>query len=239
MMNALGQNPCLVAAYLFSQCANQPWSIAALPPGSTASYPNPPQQYANLCQCNTVAYDLISACSVCQDHNVIQWVQWIQNCPANLTFTGIYTEVVPSQTSIPSYAYWDPTVLGFFNVTAAHALATEPPKKSDRKKMSIIFGAVFGGLGFLIIVSSLVVVYLIVRRSRRPPPNPAPTLPPPSRVTSPLMAPVMTIYDPDDPSTFPPPLTLPGWHVEAPAHQDASAPNPPQRRYSLLDTTPW
>jgi len=194
MMNTLGQNPCLVAAYLFSQCSGKPWSIDALPPGSTASYNNPSQEDANLCQCNTVAYDLISACSICQAHNVIQWIQWIQNCPANLTVVGMYTETVPSQTSIPSFAFWDPTTLGFFNVTAAHSLATGVPSKSH-KKMNIIFGAVFGGIGFLILASSLLVIYLMVRRSRHSSSNPAPTIPPPSRATSPLMNPVMTLYE--------------------------------------------
>ena len=81
MNNALGQNPCLVVAWLAYPCFggtsenalyiylsiahhsldNEVWTE---PPNSY--YSGPANGTATLCLCNTVYYSLLSACAICQ-----------------------------------------------------------------------------------------------------------------------------------------------------------------------------
>ncbi|KAI0265732.1 hypothetical protein BGY98DRAFT_958853, partial [Russula aff. rugulosa BPL654] len=51
--NSLGQNPCTVAAYMFSTC-------------HAGSFTG-----GDLCLCNTIAYSLLSACDGCKGS---QWI---------------------------------------------------------------------------------------------------------------------------------------------------------------------
>ncbi|KAI0250834.1 hypothetical protein BJV78DRAFT_1215547, partial [Lactifluus subvellereus] len=53
--NSLGQNPCLVAAYLLATCSGGTWNLLPLDPGSWYTVY---VEFATLCNCNTVTYSL-------------------------------------------------------------------------------------------------------------------------------------------------------------------------------------
>ncbi|KAI0271015.1 hypothetical protein BGY98DRAFT_1007935, partial [Russula aff. rugulosa BPL654] len=68
--NSLGQNPCTVAAYMFSTCHAGSLTIQPLQSGYHHSGP-PSTQGDDLCLCNTIAYSLLSACDGSQGS---QWI---------------------------------------------------------------------------------------------------------------------------------------------------------------------
>jgi len=232
MTNSKGQIPCLVSAYLSSDCYGGPWSVNALPPGSKGPYQVPAASTANQCRCNTVAYDLISACSVCQGGIASTWSEWTQNCPQNITAIGKYPRTVPAQTALPNWAYWDPTTNGgLFNATAAEFF--DPSKSGSgggggggsKTNVGAIVGGVIGGLIGLAIIGLL--AWWIIRRSNAkraaapaaggPPvgqvpytaqpqydPNTGYGSPPPGQFSPYADNAPLRPYDPNDPSTFPP-----------------------------------
>jgi len=108
--NTLGQTACTIAAYLMSTCngsgeytslflpalgSSQPWSaftISALQPGSSYSGPSAVEN-GNLCLCNTVSYNLISACDACQGAT---WTRYVlsSSFPAFLFQTIVTNQLV-------------------------------------------------------------------------------------------------------------------------------------------------
>ncbi|KDQ06724.1 hypothetical protein BOTBODRAFT_39380 [Botryobasidium botryosum FD-172 SS1] len=126
MDNSLGQNACLVAAYISSGCTTGTWTVPALT-SLTSSYNPPNGTGVTDCRCSTVEYQLISACVVCQGGtNPAPWLNWATNCPANLISVGTYPHPIPAGTSVPAWAFLDPTVKNTFDVTAALAAANLP-----------------------------------------------------------------------------------------------------------------
>ncbi|KDQ13380.1 hypothetical protein BOTBODRAFT_188630 [Botryobasidium botryosum FD-172 SS1] len=118
--NARGQTPCLVYADLYSACANKTINVPELSKSDpNATYPAPSDDLG--CLCNTVVYDLISACALCQSKAVISWPQWAAKCEPNSTLVGRFPQPTPDLTEIPNFAYWDPTGEGIFNFTAAQS----------------------------------------------------------------------------------------------------------------------
>ncbi|KAF9218336.1 hypothetical protein BS17DRAFT_829703 [Gyrodon lividus] len=100
------------------------YSVPAILP--TQEYAAPSGTYANSCECNTVAYSLVSACAACQGANYITWLAWTPNC--NET-AGSLPQAPPSGTVIPLWAYISVSIDGTWNATAAYinASATSPP----------------------------------------------------------------------------------------------------------------
>lgn len=136
MYNALGQSPCVVYAYvglqlsqphqtfqlisflryLSSVCATDGnWVV--VPPGN-ATYDPPTTANASVCQCNTVAYSLMEACSFCQGSHIGTWRTWITNCP-EASWSKAYANTVPSETVIPPWALLDPTLSGSWSASRA------------------------------------------------------------------------------------------------------------------------
>ncbi|KAK0210849.1 hypothetical protein DFS33DRAFT_330903 [Desarmillaria ectypa] len=61
--NDCEQTPCEVAAYLISQCTDEPFTLNPLP--ANTHYLGPTSlQDANECECSSVVYSLVSACAV-------------------------------------------------------------------------------------------------------------------------------------------------------------------------------
>ncbi|KAH8099951.1 hypothetical protein BXZ70DRAFT_195533 [Cristinia sonorae] len=121
MTNSRGQNPCLVSAYLVTPCLTDPAAaiVQPLPPDSPGDYYRPPQPAsATACQCNTVFYSMLQACSKCQAHPIVPWSTWEFNCTT--PYSG-YPETIPSGTNVPSWAYLDVIRADAFNDTAAKA----------------------------------------------------------------------------------------------------------------------
>jgi hypothetical protein len=96
--NSLGQDPCLVSAYLESTCnggspssfflyhlpiltSRTAFSVPALQPGY--EYTGPSIDDYNLCKCNTVVYSLLSACDACQG---AEWISYVLHPPPSPTW---------------------------------------------------------------------------------------------------------------------------------------------------------
>jgi len=124
--NSLGQDPCTVAAYLMSTCNNGAFTISALAPGY--SYTGPTVlQGTNLCICNTVVYNLLSACDACQGATWIPWTQYETNCTATMP-PSTFPNPVPSGTRVPRWALMDDTgsTLSLWDATTALTVGDSP-----------------------------------------------------------------------------------------------------------------
>ncbi|KAK0240044.1 hypothetical protein EDD85DRAFT_471810 [Armillaria nabsnona] len=121
--NALGQSPCLVASYLETACLNTTFLVPALPNGSHYTGPNTAQ--ANLCNCNTVTYSLISACADCQNRQYLNWGNWTADCA--VVAIGLFPKPVPAGTAIPQWANINiNSSTALYNPTEAEKLAEDP-----------------------------------------------------------------------------------------------------------------
>jgi len=195
MMNSMGQIPCLVVAYLSADCAGTSWVVSALTDSITESYNFPTPETATKCRCNTVAYNLISACTVCQGHVASPWSEWSQNCAAQITTVGSYPLPVPSQTTIPGWAYWNPTPLGTFDAIAAQHFT--PSTGGSKSHVGVIVGGVVGGIAGLALITGFLWWFIRRKNAKRVAAN-HPNI---SQVT--LNVKPLRAYDPNDPSTFP------------------------------------
>ncbi|KAF8261714.1 hypothetical protein EI94DRAFT_1745333 [Lactarius quietus] len=101
--NSLHQSPCLVAAYLGAACSNGSFVLPSLPPQNSYVGPSGDDD-DDQCKCNTVAYNLISACDACQGEPWIPYSEWSYNCTINAT-VGTFPEPVPDETRVPRWAY--------------------------------------------------------------------------------------------------------------------------------------
>jgi hypothetical protein len=115
--NSLDQSPCTVTAYLMSTCYFGVFNMNPLGPGDTA-YAGPSITEvidANACWCNTVIYNLISACSECQGRQPLYWYDYYRNCSTILA-PATFPNPVPAGTrvqhwallDIPTVEYWSP-----------------------------------------------------------------------------------------------------------------------------------
>ncbi|KAG8878901.1 hypothetical protein FRB98_005914 [Tulasnella sp. 332] len=181
MNNALGQNPCLVAA-------NGDWSVWALDSGRPYQSPT---YYANLCQCNTVTYNILQACAACQGGGIGTWSSWIKNC---YTIYYGYPESTPNGTIIPGWANVDPRTNDSWNalvakenmnMTAQPVIATTirtipdasgiapsafgtPSTPSNSSESPSIVGLIVGGvIGGIALLSLFCIVTVFCLRRRR------------------------------------------------------------------------
>lgn len=89
MDNSKGQSPCIITAYLGGACYNgrasipimpysfssdvqQEFSVPALAPGFVYYGPYTDEANQIKCECNTVFYNIISACGLCQNSTIIR-----------------------------------------------------------------------------------------------------------------------------------------------------------------------
>ncbi|KAH7344110.1 hypothetical protein B0J17DRAFT_625677 [Rhizoctonia solani] len=115
--NSRGQSPCLVAAYLAAQCTtDNTFGVTALEDGGPYGFV---AAAASNCLCNSVVWNLLSACAICQGEVSGSWGQWTASCPTALTNTGVYPLPLPAGVAVPSWAYYDFTTSGTFNATIA------------------------------------------------------------------------------------------------------------------------
>ncbi|KAH9035485.1 hypothetical protein EDB85DRAFT_1943616 [Lactarius pseudohatsudake] len=124
--NSLQQNPCLVTAYLAAVCNNGVFSIPELLPQHYYTGPSGVDN-DDQCKCNTVVYNLISACDACQGASWIPYSTWSFNCTANAKAPpGIFPEPVPAGTRVPQWAYIDTSIGDNWNVAAAQLAGDSP-----------------------------------------------------------------------------------------------------------------
>ncbi|KAN0139309.1 hypothetical protein V8E53_002810 [Lactarius tabidus] len=116
--NSLDQNPCTVSAYLLATCYGGVFDMNPLLLGDSG-YAGPSiaeAAAAGPCWCNTVTYNLASACSECQGGQSILWSEYYQYCSTILP-PATFPNPVPAGTSVPQWAllgipstnYWSPT----------------------------------------------------------------------------------------------------------------------------------
>ncbi|KAI6109518.1 hypothetical protein EDD16DRAFT_673721 [Pisolithus croceorrhizus] len=132
MDNSKSQNPCLVAAYVQGVCSGGQFSVDALQPNT--HYVGPYTDQANACECNTVTYSLISACSICQNSTYIAWSSWSYNC--STVYSG-YPENIPTGTAVPQWAYQDVEPTDDFNVTVAQAVGDSPESTATAAQSTV------------------------------------------------------------------------------------------------------
>jgi len=122
--NSLSQGPCLVAAFLMAVCNNGVFTIPPLLPQHSYTGPNG-QDNGDLCKCNTVVYNLLSACDACQGETWIPYSAWATNCTSVVT-AGTFPEPIPEGTRVQRWAYLDPTTDDSWNETAARLTGDSP-----------------------------------------------------------------------------------------------------------------
>ncbi|KAF8762004.1 hypothetical protein RHS01_00720 [Rhizoctonia solani] len=113
-INTLGQTPCLQSGYLSAQCNGGNWSVNGFPGGApvcdfTALWrpsilitfdisTEGPKGVGQTC--NTVVWNLLQACSLCQGGRTATWANWISNCSRNDVTVGRYPLQLPPSVAI-------------------------------------------------------------------------------------------------------------------------------------------
>ncbi|KAH9035488.1 hypothetical protein EDB85DRAFT_1943640 [Lactarius pseudohatsudake] len=228
-LNSLQQNPCLVTAYLAAVCNNGVFAIPALLPQHYYTGPSG-ADIDDLCKCNTVVYNLISACDVCQGEPWIPYSTWSLNCTTNAN-PGTFPNPVPAGTRVPKWAYIDSSISDNWNASAARLVGDSPevtgtvsivktrvsqstltPSASGTGSFSnagVIAGGVVGG-----IVGAALIAVVLWFAIRRKPAHSAPYLGfQGGQMVRPLSHPLTEgapkFYDPSDPTTYPNKVYLP------------------------------
>ncbi|KAG8744914.1 hypothetical protein FRC10_009284 [Ceratobasidium sp. 414] len=195
--NSLQQSPCLVSAYLSAQCtSDDDWLVPEI--GTEGPYSPPSGQYANLCRCNSVQWNLLSACSLCQGGPSGSWMDWMGNCSASVVNVASYPLPIPSGVAIPHWAYYDFTGINIFNAatgpesspaaiasstpayssvgfTASYSVAvpsaTPLPSGPKSNSSGNNTGAIVGGIvgGVLGVAVLVLIAVMLVRKSKQSP----------------------------------------------------------------------
>ncbi|KAF5389912.1 hypothetical protein D9757_003681 [Collybiopsis confluens] len=158
---------------MYSCLTAMDYNVGSLPSADSV-YLGPTIDAANACQCNTVVYSLMSACSLCQNGTLIQFSQGTFNAdaakqdanatestaaPSSSATTQSKSATSMSQTSSPS--------------TAASSTATvsDSVKSASDPSSNAIGGGVVGGIlgvGGLIILAGLFITYRRRRQRSHP-----------------------------------------------------------------------
>ncbi|KAF9234485.1 hypothetical protein BU15DRAFT_52578 [Melanogaster broomeanus] len=264
-MNSLRQSPCLVAAYLESQCINSlfqrvcivihnrtyiqgPTEIEVPAHPNGQPYIAPSGTRANRCECNTVVYSLVSACGACQGANHLSWQGWIINCNVTADRQVVFPGATPMGTAIPPWAkmtvkcewrlhimlhksyliiFYSKAVPGT-RLQPVSTLVTSPSSTTTSKSShsGINVGAIAGGVvgGVIGLLAMAGTILYCIRRKRgtnrhssgmvveTPEANMTQSVP--AYVPNGKPAEARTLYNPDDPSTFPLRFPEPSLHDE-------------------------
>ncbi|KAF8267471.1 hypothetical protein EI94DRAFT_1730415 [Lactarius quietus] len=198
--NSLQQNPCLVAATLAAECNN-------------GYYPG------NQCLCNTVSYNLFSACSACQGESWKNSSEWLSNCtPAVIANSGTFPGPIPVGIRVPKWAYFAYGINDSWDVTMAQTVGGARLHHSFCVSIPNWGGVVGGIVGTALI--AVVVFWFALRRLRA---RSVPSLDMGEREQQPprpLAGAAPRLYDPSDPTTYPiredfPQLPGPASHTQS------------------------
>ncbi|KAH9071170.1 hypothetical protein EDB83DRAFT_320058 [Lactarius deliciosus] len=233
--NSLQQNPCWVTAYLAATCNNGTFSVPTLP--SQQSYNGPTEiDKGDICKCNTVVYNLISACDACQGEPWLPYSTWSFNCTTKAA-AGTFPNPVPAGTRVPKWAYIDSSIGDNWNISTAQLAGDSPEvtgtasivptststaaRSTSTSHHSSNAGAIAGGVVGGVIGAALiagVVVWFAIRR-RRARSSPSMDFQDGEKDQPPLHPP--KLYDPSDPTTFPSKEYLPvsNQHLGSTSHR--------------------
>ncbi|CAE6429366.1 unnamed protein product, partial [Rhizoctonia solani] len=95
------------------------WLAFEIPALEDGGYYSFNSSLPNACVCNSVMWNLVSACSLCQRGLSGGWKEWRLSCPDNMVNVGKYPIPLPAGVSVPSWAYYDFTVADTFNAEIA------------------------------------------------------------------------------------------------------------------------
>ncbi|KDR68768.1 hypothetical protein GALMADRAFT_256619 [Galerina marginata CBS 339.88] len=183
MDNAENDSPCQVAAQVNAICNGGNWIVPALNASFHYALPDPASGTATFCTCSWASYNLISACTICQNQEFasenVQFTVYTANCAGKLSNTYFPSNItLPSGVAIPAWAGTDPSTWtnGLFNVSAAKAtaakdqpdlLGTTQTKGKKSSNVGAIVGGVIGGL--VVIAAAAAVAFYMLRRQRQAP----------------------------------------------------------------------
>jgi len=176
---------CTVAAYLEAACNGGDYKIDPLPVNSHYQPPNP--LTANAFQCSSVVYELIAACADCQNRTYSRWSTWSTNCTT--VYRGSFSKDIPAGTSVPAWAYIDPTITDNYNRTLAQSNLSSPESSASPKptgssssggqssgpgatslpKKHANTGAIAGGVvgGVVVLLAAIALAVWFIMRNRR------------------------------------------------------------------------
>lgn len=119
MNNEFGDSPCTVALRLIQSCGGDPsFSIPALN-SSMRMYTNPVRD--GRCTCNTVAFNLLNACAICQGGSSSSFTQWTEACP--VVHYGYPEQVATRSINIPEWAFLNVSESDTFDIFVARDTA--------------------------------------------------------------------------------------------------------------------
>lgn len=160
--NSKNVSPCVLAANVLGTCAGTTWNVPPLTGGVSYSVPTVANNTANLCSCSWAAYNLLSACTICQglEASVQNWPQYKSGCGSYLSDSYFPSQqVLPSDLSIPAYAAKDPSTWSDarFNLQEARSihdqgspdLVQNPSKRTSSTPVGAIVGGVIGALAII------------------------------------------------------------------------------------------
>ncbi|KAF4584604.1 hypothetical protein EYR40_004602 [Pleurotus pulmonarius] len=175
--NSKQQTPCIVAAYVNGACGTNTYRVTKLTDGNRYNAPNATN--ANPCSCSWASYNLLSACTACQNmaQSIPTWDAWVYQCSSYLSNSYFPADItLASGTSIPFYAGTNPESWPNhqFDPVQAKAIAAEnngdlSPNEENESSSSTPIGPIVGGVvgGLAIVVIAIVVVVWLTRRRRQ------------------------------------------------------------------------
>ncbi|KAK7468279.1 hypothetical protein VKT23_002789 [Stygiomarasmius scandens] len=194
-MNAQNQSPCQLAVAVMAPCSpNGNWNLPSLTESNHYNGPSTVDNTVNSCSCSWAAYNLLSACTVCQgleSDSIITWFYFTQNCGSKVSQEDFYTSGgIEVDVAIPYYATQNPKnwTDGKFDVAQAQQIQGQDVNLAERPVSStstasptvtvstdsghVSIGAIAGGtvVGFVVVCvgAALVIYYLCRRRRSRP-----------------------------------------------------------------------
>jgi len=181
--NSLQQSPCLVSAYLANPCSSDgDYDVVDIGPGFHYN----PSDMPSVCECNTVVYNLFSACAACQNASIGPWTLYKENCTTTWP-DGQYLLKIPEDTALPAWAYQQVEGTNRFNLTIAKSVGDVPENKTTPtstsaqaqatnasgvsqpgKKSSVgpIVGGVVGGIAGILLIGTIF-TFFVLRRQKR------------------------------------------------------------------------
>jgi len=223
--NTLKQAPCETAAYLAAECNDGKFTIPQLALGNHYTGPSG----SDTCQCNTVYYSLISACTGCQRGTWLSYDQWTTGCQV-VEPDSTFPLKITNNTLVPAWAFLNVTSSApWDNITACNfgglpeSSGTARPQFAPRFSVGsainvgILVGVATGSMILILAVTAAGFRHFVHRHRRRGGQNPEVSPKSESSLTdhpieqatgegkSAPWTPELDkkFYDPSDPTTYP------------------------------------
>ncbi|KZT31698.1 hypothetical protein SISSUDRAFT_1133532 [Sistotremastrum suecicum HHB10207 ss-3] len=129
--NSLNQSACVIASYLGEVCTpGTPWPVTSLDSDANQVYTT--SRDPTKCECSSVMFALLAACTACQNHSIsqFQWNTYSKNCTS--VSEASFPFNIPNITAVPHWAYQDvASSKNTFNLSIAEALGDTDTAESS------------------------------------------------------------------------------------------------------------